>query len=179
VGVPGAVPGHGGGNAEPGHRDTGLGQLPGGRRRRAPVGALHPAYTTNPAATYSAEPPGFAVTVQVLADGHVEATTTLHREVTPPASVQTVRRDGFASTLFTPPMARPGAPAIVVLGGGEGGEQTPSPMRSRWPGIRPWRWATSWSPGCRSACARSRWSTSPVPSAGYAPSLRGGAARSW
>jgi dienelactone hydrolase len=63
--------------------------------------------------------------VQVLADGHVEATTTLHREVTPPASVQTVRRDGFASTLFTPPMARPGAPASVVLGGGEGGEQTP------------------------------------------------------
>ena len=86
--------------------------------------SLHPADTTNPAAGFSAEPPGFAVTVQVLAGGHVEATATLDREVTPPASVQTVRRDGFASALFAPPQARPGAPAIVVLGGGEGGEQT-------------------------------------------------------
>jgi dienelactone hydrolase len=86
--------------------------------------SLHPADTTNPAAGFSAEPPGFAVTVQVLADNHVEADATLRREVTPPASVQTVRRDGFAATLFAPPQARPGAPAIVVLGGGEGGEQT-------------------------------------------------------
>jgi dienelactone hydrolase len=86
--------------------------------------SLHPAYTTNPAATYSAEPPGFTVTVQALTGGHVEATATLRREVTPPASVQTVRQDGFASALFAPPQARPGAPAIVVIGGAEGGEQT-------------------------------------------------------
>jgi dienelactone hydrolase len=85
--------------------------------------SLRPAYTTNPAA-FGLKPPGFTVTVQVLADGHVEATTTLRRQAIPPASVQTVRRDGFASTLFAPPKARPGAPAIVVLGGGEGGEQT-------------------------------------------------------
>jgi dienelactone hydrolase len=86
--------------------------------------SLHPAYTTNPAAAFSAELPGFVVTVQVLADGHVEATATLRRELAPQASVQTVRRGGFASRLFAPLKARPGAPAIVVLGGGEGGEQT-------------------------------------------------------
>jgi dienelactone hydrolase len=86
--------------------------------------SLHPAYTTNPAAVFGLKVPGFTVTVQVLADGHVEATTTLRRQAIPPASVQTVRRDGFASTLFVPPKATPGAPAIVVLGGGEGGEQT-------------------------------------------------------
>ena len=46
--------------------------------------SLHPAYTTNPAATYVPEAPGFSVTVQVLADGHVEATTTLRRELASP-----------------------------------------------------------------------------------------------
>jgi dienelactone hydrolase len=86
--------------------------------------SLHPAYTTNPAAQYIPKPPGFSVTVQVLAGGHVEATTTLRRELTPPASVQTVRRDGFASTLFAPPDARPGGPAIVIIGGSDGGELT-------------------------------------------------------
>ncbi len=59
----------------------------------------------------------------MLAGGQVEATTALRRQVTPPASVQTVRRD-LASTLFAPPQARPGAPAIVVIGGSDGGEQT-------------------------------------------------------
>ncbi len=86
--------------------------------------SLHPAYTTSPAAGYSFKPPGFAITVQALAGGHVEATTTLRREAIPAVSVQTVRQDGFASTLFAPPKARPGAPAVVLLGGGEGGEQT-------------------------------------------------------
>jgi dienelactone hydrolase len=85
--------------------------------------SLHPAYTTNPAAQYGPEPPGFSVTVQVLADGHVAATTILRRELTLPASVQTVRRDGLTSTLFAPPRTRPGAPAVVVLGGSDGGEQ--------------------------------------------------------
>jgi hypothetical protein len=86
--------------------------------------SLHPAYTASPAAAYGLKPPGFTVTVQVLAGGQVEATVTLHREVVPRASVQTVRRDGFASTLFVPPQARSGAPVVAVLGGGEGGEVT-------------------------------------------------------
>ncbi len=86
--------------------------------------SLHPAFTTSPAAQYVPGFGGFSVTVQVLAGGHVEATTTLHRELAPPVSVQTVPRDGFASTLFAPAEARPGAPAIVVIGGSDGGEQT-------------------------------------------------------
>ena len=86
--------------------------------------SLHPAYTINPAAQFIPKDTGFSVTVQVLADGHVEAATTLRREMTLPASVQTVHRDGFASTLFAAPTARPGAPAVVVIGGGDGGEET-------------------------------------------------------
>jgi dienelactone hydrolase len=82
------------------------------------------ASTTGPAVQFIPSPRGFSVTVRVLVGGHVEATTTLGRELTAPASVQTVRRDGFAGTLFAPPTARPGAPAIVVIGGSEGGEQT-------------------------------------------------------
>ncbi len=35
-----------------------------------------------------------------------------------------MRRDGFASTLFTPDKATPKAPAVVVLGGSGGGEDT-------------------------------------------------------
>ena len=85
--------------------------------------SLHPAYTANPAA-YIPKDTGFSLTVQVLAGGQAEATTTLRRELTPPASVQTVRQNGFASTLFAPPAVRPGAPAIVVIGGGDGGEET-------------------------------------------------------
>jgi dienelactone hydrolase len=86
--------------------------------------SLHLASATSPAAVFGFSSPGFAVTVQVLAGGHVEATATLRRQALPPASVQTVRRDGFAGTLFVPPQARPGAPAVVVLGGGEGGQAT-------------------------------------------------------
>lgn len=67
---------------------------------------------------------GFSLTMRVLAEGHVQTAVTLRREGTPPSSVQTVRQDGFASTLFVPPKVRPGAPAIVVIGGSEGGEDT-------------------------------------------------------
>jgi dienelactone hydrolase len=86
--------------------------------------SLHPAYTSNPAAQFLIKYTGFRVTVRVLAQGRVQATATLHREGTPPASVQTVHRDGFASTLFVPAKPRLGAPAIVVIGGSQGGEDT-------------------------------------------------------
>lgn len=39
-------------------------------------------------------------------------------------STQTVRRDGFAGSLFVPAKLRPDAPAIVVIGGSGGGEDT-------------------------------------------------------
>jgi len=63
-----------------------------------------------------------SVTVSVVADGGVQASMTLIRQGASPASAQTVARDGFASTLFVPHQTRPGAPAIVVIGGSEGGE---------------------------------------------------------
>jgi dienelactone hydrolase len=65
---------------------------------------------------------GFGVTIQVVVDGHVEAAADLLREGSDPSAVQTVRKEGFASTLFTPAEPKPKVPAIVVIGGSEGGE---------------------------------------------------------
>ena len=86
--------------------------------------SLRPTFTSNPAAQFYENYTGFSVTLQVLAGGRVQATTTLHRVDFPPVSTQTVRQDGFASTLFVPAKPRPGAPAVVVIGGSEGGEPT-------------------------------------------------------
>jgi dienelactone hydrolase len=84
--------------------------------------SLRPAFTKNPDAQFIENYTGFTITLQVLADGEVTATRTLHRVDVAPTSTQTVRRDGFASTLFVPAKPRPGAPVVVVIGGSEGGE---------------------------------------------------------
>jgi dienelactone hydrolase len=84
--------------------------------------SLTPAFTRNPDLQFYEANTGFTVTLQVLADGRVQATSTLRRVAVPPTSTQTVHRDGFASTLFAPARPRPGAPAVVVIGGSEGGE---------------------------------------------------------
>jgi dienelactone hydrolase len=88
--------------------------------------SLHPAFTSNPAVQFFMGAAGFTVRLQVLAAGQVQATATLVRSwsfATSP-TVQTTARDGFASTLFTPDRVRPGAPAVVVIGGSGGGEDT-------------------------------------------------------
>jgi dienelactone hydrolase len=88
--------------------------------------SLRPAFTGNPATQFDVGFPGFTVRLQVLAGRHVQATATLARRWSLPTkpTVQTVRQDGFASTLFLPSQARPGAPAVVVIGGSDGGEDT-------------------------------------------------------
>ena len=86
--------------------------------------SLRPAFTSNPDAQFIENYTGFTVTLQVLAGGRVEATSTLRRVDVPPTSTQTVHQDGFASTLFAPARPRPGAPVIVLIGGSEGGEPT-------------------------------------------------------
>ncbi len=88
--------------------------------------SLRPAFTGDPATQFIMGATGFTVRLQVLAGGHVEASATLarHWSLAARPTVQTVRRDGFASTLFRPNRARPGAPAVVVIGGSEGGEDT-------------------------------------------------------
>lgn len=88
--------------------------------------SLHPAFTHDPATQFYMGATGFTVRLQVLVGGHVQATATLARRWSLPAkpTIQTVRRDGSASTLFMPSRARPGAPAVVVLGGSSGGEDT-------------------------------------------------------
>ena len=88
--------------------------------------SLSPAFTRDPATQFLMGPAGFTVRLQVLAAGRVQATATLGRRWLLPArpTVQTVRRDGFASTLFPPGQARPGAPAVIVIGGSAGGEDT-------------------------------------------------------
>ena len=65
---------------------------------------------------------GFTVRLDVLTGGRVRASATLRRQVPVTLSTETVRRDGFAGTLVTSAAVRPGAPAVVVLGGSEGGE---------------------------------------------------------
>jgi dienelactone hydrolase len=84
--------------------------------------SLHPAPGTNQAADFSPPAAGFTVRLQVLTGGRVRATATLRRQQPVTASVQTVRRDGLAGTLYTPAAVTPGTPAVVVLGGAEGGE---------------------------------------------------------
>jgi dienelactone hydrolase len=88
--------------------------------------SLHPAFTSNPDTPFFMSQAGFTVRLQVVADGHLESTATLARQWSLAArlTVQTVRDDGFASTLFSPARTRPGAPAVVVIGGSEGGEDT-------------------------------------------------------
>ena len=71
---------------------------------------------------FSTTAAGFTVRLDVLTGGRVVATATLQRRWLFTVSVQTVRRDGFAGLLYTSPAVRPGAPAVVVLSGGEGGE---------------------------------------------------------
>jgi dienelactone hydrolase len=88
--------------------------------------SLQPAFAHNPQTQFDMANAGFTVRLRVLVGGRVQASAMLIRSgVTRVApSVQTVRRDGFASTLFTPNQIRPGAPAVVVIGGSEGGENT-------------------------------------------------------
>jgi Acyl-CoA thioester hydrolase/BAAT N-terminal region len=87
--------------------------------------SLLPTFTDNPQTQFYMANAGFTVRLRVLVGGHAQASATLVRSAlrTVP-SVQTVRRDGFASTLLTPSQARPGAPAVVVISGSEGGEAT-------------------------------------------------------
>jgi len=88
--------------------------------------SLRPAFTHTPATQFFMGATGFTVRLQVLAGGRVLAAGTLVRRFSLASrpTVQTVRRDGFASTLFLPGRARPGAPAVVVISGSSGGEDT-------------------------------------------------------
>ena len=79
--------------------------------------SLHPAFTTSPGTAFVTSPVGFTVRLNVLTGGHVRAAATLQRRWLVTASTQTVRQDGFAATLYTSAAVRPGAPAVVVLGG--------------------------------------------------------------
>ena len=78
--------------------------------------SLHPALASQDT-TFATSAAGFTVRLDVLTGGQVRATATLQRRLPVTASTQTVRQDGFAGTLYTPAAVRPGAPAVVVLGG--------------------------------------------------------------
>ena len=83
--------------------------------------SLHPAPGTRAATGFSTPAAGFTVRLQVLTGGRVRATATLQRRWQVTLSAQTVRQDGFDGLLYTSAAVRPGAPAVVVLGGAEGG----------------------------------------------------------
>src|SRR5580658_10142120 len=83
--------------------------------------SLHPAPGINQASSFNPSAAGFTVRLEVLTGGRVRATATLQRLQPVTVSVQTVSRDGFAGLLYTSAAVRPGAPAVIVLGGGGGG----------------------------------------------------------
>ena len=83
--------------------------------------SLHPAPGTTAATGFLTSAAGFTVRLQVLTGGRVRATATLQRRWQVTLSAQTVRRDGFDGLLYTSATVRPGAPAVVVLGGSGGG----------------------------------------------------------
>jgi len=83
--------------------------------------SLHPAAGTRAATGFSTSAAGFTVRLQVLTGGRVRATAILQRRSQVAVSVQTVRSDGFDGLLYTSAAVKPGAPAVVVLGGAEGG----------------------------------------------------------
>jgi dienelactone hydrolase len=83
--------------------------------------SLHPAPGTSQATGFSPPAAGFTVRLEVLTGGRVRASATLQRQLPVTASTQTVRQDGFDGLLYTSAAVRPGAPAVVVLGGSEGG----------------------------------------------------------
>lgn len=62
--------------------------------------------------------------VHVLIGGEVVARQTLTRSVPQPAQNLIVATAGFHGSLFLPPNAAPTAPAVVVIGGSEGGVPT-------------------------------------------------------
>lgn len=132
--------------------------------------SLHPAFSTGPDTGFVASRIGFAVQLTVLTGGHVRAGATLKRLLPATSSTPTVAKDGFAATFYPPVSARPGAPAIVVIGGYPDDEDIPVVQGLAMSGSPRWQSATSTSRGCRSASAPPRWNTSPVPSAGCAPS---------
>jgi len=83
--------------------------------------SLHPAPGTDQAAGFQTPKAGFTVRLAVLTGGRVRATATLQRRWLDTVSVRTVRQDGFAGLLYTSAAVRPGAPAVIVLGGSGGG----------------------------------------------------------
>jgi len=83
--------------------------------------SLHPAPGSRAAAGFLTSAAGFTVRLQVLAGGRVRATAALQRRWQVTVSAQTVRQDGFDGLLYTSAAVRPGAPAVVVLGGSGGG----------------------------------------------------------
>ena len=83
--------------------------------------SLRPAPGTTAGAGFSTSAAGFTVRLQVLTGGRVRATATLQRRWQVTLSAQTVRQDGFDGLLYTSAVVRPGASAVVVLGGAEGG----------------------------------------------------------
>jgi len=86
--------------------------------------SLQPAPGSNQATGFSPPAAGYTVQLEVLTGGRVRASATLRRLLPVTVSAETVRQDGFAGLLYTSPAVRPGAPAVIVLGGGGGGYDT-------------------------------------------------------
>ncbi len=192
MGVLGAVPGQPHRQRGPCHRRSVIGQLPRGRRRGPAVVAASRLHR-QPGPSVRAANAGqrqHAVQCDDRARHPDRKLRELHRHAAgarrqpgpgdhdpaPRGRAADQHADGRAGRLreHALPAGRPGhVPALRRSSSSAGRGAASRCFRpARWPRpvTRPWRSATSPSRACRSACATSRWRTSPVPCDGCAPS---------
>jgi hypothetical protein len=138
--------------------------------------SLHPAFKSGPETQFYMAYSGFSVAVQVLANGQLVASQTLQRMASIAESRLTVPADGLAGSLFVPAKLRPDAPAVVLIGGSNGGEDMLAAVALAEIGYPALALGYFKEPGLPTACAIFPWSTSPAPSGGCASSRmpRGG-----
>ena len=132
--------------------------------------SLRRAPGTSQATDFSPPTEGFTVRLEVLTDGRGRASATLRRLLPVTVSVQTVRRDGFAGLLYTSAAVRPGAPAVVVLGGAGGAYDALPALGLALSGYPALALAYSGEPGLPQCLCSIPLEYSPAPSAGCAPS---------
>lgn len=89
-----------------------------------PLWSLLPTFSHDPTVQFVPAQPSFTVALTASTGGHVRARASLVRTDQVPSTTLTVASNGLAGALFTPVQPRPGVPAVLVIGGSEGGEPT-------------------------------------------------------
>jgi dienelactone hydrolase len=89
-----------------------------------PLWSLLPTFSRDPTVQFVPPQPSFTVALAASTGGKVRARASLVRTDQAASTTLTVASNGLAGALFTPPQPKPGVPAVLVIGGSEGGEPT-------------------------------------------------------